>query len=162
ARVVLRKYGTTVIGVTGSSGKSMAKEAIATVLGTRYRVFKSPGSFNGRFGLPIGLGKLTAEDKLAVLEFGTDQFGEMADLVDATSPLIGVVTNISYSHTDRLGNLDNVAAENRILIEQLPENGLAVLNYDDDRVRQMSAVSKAATFTVGVDLLHTGAFGADF
>src|SRR5260221_321079 len=89
AQIVLRKFGTTVIGVTGSSGKSTAKEAIAAVLSTRYRVFKSPGSFNGRFGLPLALGKLSKDDKLAVLEFGTDQFGEMADLVNATKPLLG-------------------------------------------------------------------------
>ncbi len=104
AHIILRKFGTTVIGVTGSTGKSTAKEAIAAVLGTQYRVFKSPGSFNGRFGLPIALGKLAPEDKLAVLEFGTDQFGEMTDLVNATKPLVGVVTNISYAHTDiRIG-----------------------------------------------------------
>jgi alanine racemase len=161
AQIILRKYGTTVIGVTGSNGKSTAKEAIATVLSTRYRVFKSPGSYNGRFGLPLALGKLTPEDKLAVLEFGTDQFGEMADLVRVTNPLVGVVTNITYSHTDRLGNLDNIAAENRILIENLPDNGLAVLNYDDDRVRSMSASTKAHTYTIGLDRTG-GAFGADF
>ncbi|MEP7287172.1 MAG: alanine racemase [Chloroflexota bacterium] len=161
ARIVLRKFGTTVIGVTGSNGKSTAKEAIATVLSTHYRVFKSPGSFNGRFGLPLALGKLSSGDKLAVLEFGTDQFGEMADLVSATKPLVGVVTNISYGHTERLSNLDNVASENRVLIDQLPANGLAVLNYDDDRVRGMGATSKAHKITIGLD--HTGAtFGADF
>src|SRR5690349_19154990 len=57
-RIILRKFGTTVIAVTGSTGKSMAKGAIAAVLGARYRVFKSPGSFTGRFGRPIALGKL--------------------------------------------------------------------------------------------------------
>jgi alanine racemase len=161
AEIILRKFGPTVIAVTGSNGKSTAKEAIAKVLGVRYRVFKSPGSFNGRFGLPIALGKLNAEDKLAVLEFGTDQFGEMADLVRVTKPLVGVVTNISAAHTDRLGSLDNIANENRILIEQLPENGLAILNYDDDRVRNMVATTKAHSYTVGVDHVG-GAFGADF
>jgi Alr-MurF fusion protein len=161
AKIVLRKFGTTVIGVTGSSGKSTAKEAISAVLSTRYRVFKNPGSFNGRFGLPIALGRLSKDDKLAVLEFGTDQFGEMAELVDATRPLVGVVTNIAYSHTDRLGSLDNVAAENRILVEQLPENGLAVLNYDDDWVRGMASHTKAQVLTVGLDRTG-GAFGADF
>src|SRR5258706_7134430 len=161
AQIILRKFGTTVIAVTGSNGKSTAKEAIAAVLGTRYRVFKSPGSFNGRFGLPIALGKLNSEDKLAVLEFGTDQFGEMADLVRVTKPLVGVVTNISATHTDRLGSLDNIARENQILIEQLPDHGLAILNYDDDRVRSMATTTKAHTYSVGVDHIG-GAFGADF
>src|SRR5258708_22407688 len=151
AQIILRKFGTTVIGVTGSTGKSTAKEAIAAVLGTHYPVFKSPGSYNGRFGLPLALGKLSSKDKLAVLEFGTDQFGEMAELVSATKPLVGVVTNISYGHTDRLSNLDNIASEHQVLIQSLPDNGLAVLNYDGDRVRRMASLTKAHAFTVGLD-----------
>ncbi|MCC7207290.1 MAG: alanine racemase [Anaerolineae bacterium] len=160
ARIVLRKFGTTVIGVTGTAGKSTTKEAIAAVLGTRYRVFRSPGSFNGRFGLPLALGRLTAEDKLAVLEFGVDHFGEMAELVSVAQPLVGVVTNISYGHSDRLGQVQNIAAENGLLIENLPENGLAVLNYDDDLVREMASRTKAHVTTVGLDL-SGNAFGAD-
>lgn len=161
ARTILRKYGTTVIAVTGSSGKSMTKESIATVMETRYRVYKSPGSFNGRFGLPLALGRLTSEDKIAVLEFGTDQFGEISELVDVTNPLVGVITNISHSHTDKLGTLNNIASENRVLVERLPENGLAVLNYDDDFVRDMAGHTKAQILTVGLDQTG-GAFGADF
>ncbi len=160
AKIVLTKFGTTVIGVTGSAGKSTAKEAIATVLGTRYQVYKSPGSFNGRFGLPLALGKLSQQDRLAVLEFGTDRFGEMAELVETTNPRVGVVTNISHSHTDRLGSLENIANENAILIERLPPEGLAVLNYDDDFVRGMRTRTRAQVSTIALD--RTGvAFGAD-
>lgn len=161
ARIVLRKYGTTVIAVTGGAGKSTTKEAIATVLSTRHEVYKSPASFNGRLGLPIALGKLTPQHKLAVLEFGTDHFGEMTELVEVTRPLVGVVTNINHTYTDRLGSLENIAAEHRVLIETLPEGGLAVLNYDDDYVRNMASKTKAHALTVAVDT--TGAsFGADF
>lgn len=160
ARIVLEKFGTTVIGVTGSAGKSTTKEAIATVLSTRYAVYKSPGSFNGRFGLPLALGKLSKDDRLAVLEFGTDRFGEMAELVQTTNPRVGVVTNISHSHTDRLGSLENIANENAILIERLPPEGFAVLNYDDDFARQMRTRTQAQVSTVGLD--RTGhAYGAD-
>lgn len=161
ARIVIRKFGTTIIGVTGSAGKTTAKEAIAAVLGTKYRVYKSFGSYNGRFGLPLTLGKLTGEDKLAVLEFGTDHFGEMSELVNVTKPLVGVVTNISHGYTDRLGDLNNIAAEHGILIEGLPNDGLAVLNYDDDLVRNMATRTKAQIQTVGLDRLGS-AFGADF
>lgn len=160
ARIVLRKYGTSVIAVTGGAGKSTTKEAVAAVLSTRYRVYKSPGSYNGRFGLPLALGRLTAEDKLAVLEFGTDHFGEMAELVEVASPLVGIVTNVNHAYTDRMGDLEAIAAEHRLLIESLPENGLAILNYDDDLVRKMAARCKAPTLTIGLD--QTGdAFGAD-
>jgi len=163
AERMLRRYNTTVIGVTGSAGKSTAKEAIAAVLGIRYRVYKSPGSYNGRFGLPLALGKLTAEDKLAVLEFGSDHDGEMAELVEVTRPLVGIVTNVSYGYEDRIGtatNLQHLAREHGQLINSLPKEGLAVLNYDDDLVRSMGENAHCPVLTVGLD--RTGsAFGAD-
>lgn len=161
ARIVLKKYGTSVIAVTGGAGKSTTKEAIASVLSTKYRVYKNPASYNGKFGLPLALGKLTAEDKLAVLEFGTDQFGEMKDLVHVTKPVVGVVTNINHNYTDRMGTVEQIAAEHQVLIEALPENGLAVLNYDDDYVRSMGTKSKAPILTMGLDQLGTS-YGADF
>ncbi len=157
---ILKKFGTTVIGVTGSNGKSTTKEAIATVLESKYKIYKSPGSYNGRFGLPMALGKLTGDYQLAVLEYGTDQFGEMAEMVAATNPALAVVTNIGHTHLDRLGTIENVASEKRILIESLSESGIAILNYDDPRVRKMQAASGGSTMTVSVDV--TGdTFGAD-
>ncbi len=160
AQIVLTRFNTTVIGVSGSVGKSTTKEAIAAVLGTRHKVYKSPGSYNGRFGLPLALGKLTANDRIAVLEYGTDRFGEMAELTDATGPRVGVITTIGHRHTDRLGSLENIAAENAVLIERLPSDGLAVLNYDDDLVRAMTIHTPKHVLTVGLD--RTGpAYGAD-
>ncbi len=157
---VITKYGVSVIAVAGSSGKSTTKEAIAAVLDTKYKVYKNPGSFNGRFGLPMALGKLTADYQLAVLEFGVDQFGEMAEMVKATKPMVGVVTNIGHSHLDRFGTIESIAAEKRVLLESLPEDGIAILNYDDPMVRKMQTATKASVMTVSVDLTGS-AFGAD-
>ena len=157
---VLKKYGTSVIGVTGSNGKTTTKEAISHVLGTKYSVYKSPGSYNGRFGLPLALGRLSANYQLAVLEYAIDQFGEMTEMVGATHPLMGVVTNIGHTHLDRLGTIENVASEKRILIEGLPEDGIAILNHDDPLVRQMQNVVKGSSMTVSVDL-KGDTFGAD-
>lgn len=157
---ILRKFGTSVIGVTGSNGKSTAKEAIAKVLSSKYKVYKSPASFNGRFGLPLALGKLSADYQLAVLEFGTDQFGEIADMVEATHPIMGIVTNVGHAHLDRLGTLENIASEKKILVEQMSEGGIALLNYDDPLVRKMQSVAKGSSMTVSVDMVGD-AFGAD-
>ncbi len=157
---ILQKYGTSVIGVTGSNGKTTTKEAIAAVLAPKYNIYKNPASYNGRFGLPLALGQLTADHQLAVLEFGTDQFGEMAEMVAATHPIMGVVTNIGHTHLDRLGTIENVASEKRGLVENMGPDGIAILNYDDPLVRKMQAVVEGSSMTVSVDL--TGAaFGAD-
>ncbi len=159
-QIVLKKYGTTVIGVTGSVGKSTAKEAIAKVLSTRFNVYKNPGSFNGRFGLPLALGRLAKEHQMAVLEFGTNQFGEMAEMVEATKPLVGVVTGIGHAHTDRFGTLEHIAREKGELIRHLPPEGLAVLNFDDPYVRDMTSETQASVLTVGLDI-NEALFGAD-
>ncbi|MBN1201756.1 MAG: alanine racemase [Anaerolineae bacterium] len=159
-QIVLQKFGTTVIGVTGSVGKSTAKDAIAHVLGTRYNVYKGSDSFNGRFGLPLALGKLDKDHQIAILEFGTDQFGEMAEMVTATNPLVGVVTSIAHAHTDRLVTLANIAREKGELIRRLPPDGLAVLNFDDPLVREMASETQASVLTVGLDIAEP-AFGAD-
>lgn len=157
---VLQKFGTSVIAVAGSAGKTTTKEAVATVLGGKYNVYKSPGSYNGRFGLPLALGQLGSEHQLAVLEFATDQFGEMAEMTAATQPVMGLVTNVGHSHVDRLGSVLNVANEYRALIEGLPEDGIAILNYDDPLVRGMKTALHGAAMTVSVDV--TGdVFGAD-
>jgi len=160
AEVMLRKHGTTVIAVTGSAGKSTTKEMIAAILGTRYNVFRSPGSYNGAFGLPLALGKLSADHKIAVLEFGADHYGEVGRLVEVTKPLVGVVTNIQHAYTDRLTSLDVISTEHAALIESLSASGLAILNYDDDRVRRMGGRTKSSVMTYGLDL-DGRTFGAD-
>ncbi|NLX10524.1 MAG: alanine racemase [Chloroflexi bacterium] len=160
AQLALRKYGTTVIAVTGSAGKSTTKEAIAQVLGTRYRVYKSDSSVSGRLSLPLALGRLTQDYPLAVLEFGIDQPGEMAALIEGAQPAAGVVTSIGHAHTDQLFSPEIIAREKGELIRALPSDGLAVLNFDDPLVRAMAAETRARVTTMGLDTSGR-AFGAD-
>lgn len=159
-RIVLEKFGTTVIGVTGSTGKSITKEAIAQVLRTKYSVYTHPGNFNGRFGLPLALGRLNKDHQIAVLEFGTNRPGEMVEMVSMTNPMVGIITAINHAHTNQIGGLDAIAQEKSELIRGLPPEGLAVLNFDDPRVREMTEYTEAAVLTVGLDIAEP-AFGAD-
>lgn len=159
-RIILQKYGTTVIGVTGSIGKISARDAIAQVLSTRYQVYQNPGSLGGRFGLALSLGKLTKDHQIAVLEFDSDQPGEMAAMVSAANPLVGVVTHISHDHAEGLTTMDQIAHEKGEMIRRLPAEGLAVLNFDDPLVRQMATETSAPTLTVGLDIAEP-TFGAD-
>ncbi len=125
ATYILQKYRPKVVGVTGSSGKTTAKEAIAAILQKQYRVFKNFGSYNGRYGLPIALGQIDSEHEVAVLEMACDAFGEIAELARITQPDVGVVTTINQTHLAYLGTLDNIAAEKGRLIEALPFTGSA-------------------------------------
>jgi alanine racemase len=150
AACILQKYRPKVIGVTGSSGKTTAKEAIAAVLQKRYRVFKNFGSYNGRYGLPIALGELTPDHEVAVLEMACDSFGEIAELVRVTQPEIGVITAINQTHLAYLGTLANIANEKGRLIEALPFTGSAILNADDPRVAGMVPRTKARILTFGL------------
>ncbi len=147
---ILKKYQPKVIGVTGSSGKTTSKEAIAAVLRKGYRVFKNYGSYNGRYGLPIALGQLEADHQIAVLEMASDSFGEVAMLSRITQPQIGVITSINRTHLSILGTLNNIASEKGRLIESLPFNGSAILNADDPRVAGMVQRTQAHILTFGL------------
>ena len=155
ASYVLNKMGTRVIGVTGASGKSVTVEAIRRVLSKQYRVHKSTGEYRGRLRLPLALAGLRAEHDMVVLELGAWQQGEIAEMVQAVRPDVGVVTHIGYAHTNSFTDLDQIAQEEGILVESLPASGMAVLNYDDDRIRAMAERTSANVLTAGCN------FGAD-
>ena len=150
ARLVLRKQGLEVIGITGSAGKTTTKEAVARVLAEVGPVFRSPGNYSGRFGLPIALGGLQPGERLAVLEMACDSPGEMADLVRLAGPRDGVVLNVGAAHLETLGSLENVALEKGLLIESLPAEGWAVLNGDDPRVAEMAGRTAARVLRFGL------------
>jgi alanine racemase len=149
ARYVLGRSGIEVVGVTGSTGKTSTKEAVAAVLGKAFTVFKNYGNYNGRYGLPIALGRLLPEHQKAVLEMACDSFGEIEYLSRMTAPRLGVVTSVDHTHLEYFGSLDNIAEEKAKLVEALPTSGYAILNYDDARVRAMNCRSKARVVTYG-------------
>jgi alanine racemase len=152
ARYVLRKTNIPVVGITGSIGKTSTREAVAAVLGRRFHVFHNPANYNGRFGLPIALGRLTPEHQIAVLEMACDSFDEIAHLSDLARPQIGLVTAVNHTHLAYLGSLEAIAEEKGRLVEALPpadKGGLAILNYDDRRVRQMRERTRAQIITYG-------------
>ena len=150
AGYILRRRNMGVVGITGSVGKSSTKEAVAAVLGMRYRVFKNYGSYNGRFGLSIALGKLEGHEQLAVLEMAADTMDEIRDLVDIARPQVGVVTTVSHSHYKFFGSLEAIAREKSRLVEALPPLGAAILNRDDPHVRAMAARTAAHVLTWGL------------
>ena len=156
AHYVLGKFGTKVIGVTGSAGKSIAVDAISRVLATQHKVHVGLREEAGRLCAPLALSKLNANHRFAVLKLSTDQAGEMAAMVQSVQPEVGVVTHIGELFAAQFETFEDVAHEMGILIDYLSPSGLAVLNYDEDHVRSMMSHTRATARTVGMT-----SFGAD-
>ena len=139
-----------VIGITGSVGKSTTKEMAAGVLDQRYRTIRNPGNYNNEIGLPLSLLRLTEMHERAVLEMGFYVPGEISLLCEIARPQVGVITNISEVHLERAGSIEAITAGKRELVESLPPDGTAILNYDDERVRSMASATKAEVFMYGL------------
>lgn len=175
ARLVLARHSAQVVAVTGSYGKTTAKEAIAHVLGLApVQVRTSPKSYNNEIGLPLGILGVNAPGRslaaasmiiirglaqlrrrapfpdALILEMGADHPGDLKKLTAIAPPRVSVVTAVGPVHTEFYHDgIEGVAREKQTIIEILPENGLAVLNADDVRVRRMASVSKAPVRTYG-------------
>ncbi len=150
ARFWRRKLDLRVIGITGSVGKSTTKEMVAEVLGTRYRTLKNPGNLNNEIGLPLTILRLSSGYERAVLEMGFYVPGEIAFLCDIALPHIGVVTNIGTVHAERAGSQEAIARGKAELVQALPEDGVAILNFDDPWVQKMEEKTKARVFFYGL------------
>lgn len=139
-----------VIGITGSVGKSTTKELVAEVLGRRYYTLKNEGNYNNEIGLPVTILSLTKGHQRAVLEMGFYVPGEIKFLCEIARPKIGVVTNIGTVHAERAGSQELIAAGKAELVESLPPDGIAILNYDDPFVRPMAEKTPAQVMFYGL------------
>src|SRR5271170_4440245 len=139
AHAVRREWGGRVIGVTGSAGKTTTKEAVAQVLGVKFKVLKSAGNLNNAFGLPLQLLKLEREHEVAVIEMGMNHAGEIAALAKIAEPNWAVVSNVAAVHLEFFPEgIAGIAKAKYELVESLPADGIAVLNADDAYVADFS------------------------
>lgn len=147
----MRGEGLTVVGITGSIGKTSTKEVVAAVLSSRFRTYRSPGNLNNEIGLPLSLLEVSPRDEVAVLEMGgAYAHGELTLLAGIARPKVAVVTNVYPVHLERMGTIEAIAQTKAELVASLGDDGIAVLNGDDPRVRAMADQTPARVITYGL------------
>jgi UDP-N-acetylmuramoyl-tripeptide--D-alanyl-D-alanine ligase len=132
-----KQFALTVIGITGSSGKTTTKDYLAGVLSSRFRVLKTEGNLNNEIGLPLTLLKLEESHQAAVLEMGMSAPGEINTLCQIANPSMGVITNIGEAHIELLGSIEAIEKAKGELLDYLGSGGVAVLNGDDPRLLKL-------------------------
>jgi UDP-N-acetylmuramoyl-tripeptide--D-alanyl-D-alanine ligase len=150
ARARRWSFNGTVIGITGSVGKTTTKDlAWAALRAGGTRTWANERSFNNDQGLPTTLLNAPDDTDVMVLEMGMRGFGEIERLRGIAQPHVGLVTRIAEAHGDLLGGIDGVARAKGELIRALPASGTAILNADDQRVAAMAELTGASVLTYG-------------
>lgn len=131
------QFNIPVIGITGSVGKTTAKEMVASVLSQRFNVLKTMGNFNNELGVPLTLFGLREEHQVAVVEMGISDFGEMRRLTEMVRPDMAVFTVIGYSHLEMLHDREGVLRAKSEMLEGMAPEGVVFVNGDDELLRSM-------------------------
>lgn len=144
-----QKFDLPVIAVTGSNGKTTTKEMIAWVLSKECKVLKNIGTKNNQIGLPVALLDLNSSYDIAVLEVGTNHFGEVDYLARICQPNIGIITNIGPSHLEYFSNLKGVLKEKSALLGYLKDPRIAILNADDGLLKRQAPIKNRKPVILG-------------
>lgn len=143
------RLGIPVVGITGSSGKTTAKEMCAAVLSQKYNTLKTEKNFNNELGVPLTIFRIGPEHGAAVVELGINHFGEMSRLGAMAKPDIAVYTLIGRSHLEALGDLDGVLRAKGELVEHMPPDGMLIVNGDDEKLAAWRPARRKLTFGLG-------------
>lgn len=147
-----QQYAIPVIAITGSVGKTTTKELMAAALGKYGRVLKTEVNYNNEIGVPKTLLGLTSEYDFAVIEMAMRAKGEIAQLTQIAQPTIGVITNVGTAHIGRLGSREAIAQAKCELLAEMPSQGIAILNHDNQRLMDTArTVWAGKTITYGLE-----------
>ncbi|WP_030439481.1 UDP-N-acetylmuramoyl-tripeptide--D-alanyl-D-alanine ligase [Actinoplanes subtropicus] len=147
--VVERLPELTIVGLTGSSGKTTTKDFVGQLLARLGPTVALPGSLNNELGFPYTVLQTTAETRFLVLEMGARAVGHIRFLCEIAPPRVGVVTNVGAAHIGLFGTVEGTARAKGELVEALPATGVAVLNADDRLVAGMAPRTSARVLLTG-------------
>ena len=137
ARQELQRINAKVVAVTGSVGKSTTKEMIAAVLGSTFKISKTPANHNNDIGMPMAILSMPLDTEVAVLEMGMNHFREIAYLSEIAHPDVGVIINIGTMHIEYLGSQLGIRQAKMEIVEGMSPNGMLLLNGDDTLLRYL-------------------------
>ena len=138
-----------VLGITGSVGKTTAKEMTAAVLSQRFRVHKTAGNFNNDLGVPITLFGMDETHECAVVEMGASHPGDMERLAEMVRPTMALYTVIGHAHLEFLKSREGICAEKSVMNRYLPADGVVLCNGDDDLLAALPCAQRKLTFGIG-------------
>ena len=150
AATVRARSRATVVGVTGSNGKTTTKDLLAAALAGSLPTVANPASFNNEVGLPLTLCRIDPDTRAVVVEMGAHGPGHIRALAELARPDVGVVVNVGESHLGMFGSREAIAKAKGELVEALPAGGTAVLNADDPQVAAMADRTNAAVLRFGL------------
>jgi UDP-N-acetylmuramoyl-tripeptide--D-alanyl-D-alanine ligase len=165
------RFTGTVVGITGSSGKTTVKEMIAAILKQQGCVLATHGNLNNHLGVPMMLLELDTQHRYAVIEMGASAVGEIAYLAALAKPQVSVITNVGTAHVGGFGSIDRIAEGKAEIYRALPTNGTAIINRDDRysedwlkinvgrKVMTFSARTDADVMASGIALDQAGCCG---
>ena len=138
ARAWRRELGLSIIGITGTNGKTTTKELLATVLSTKYNLHYTQGNLNNQIGVPLTLLQITRAHELAIVEMGASHPGDIKELVDIAEPNFGLITNVGRAHLEGFGSFEGVQRTKQELYDYLLKHyGVIFRNADNPYLLRM-------------------------
>ena len=171
-RLARSAFDGVLVGITGSAGKTTAKNLLASVLAEAGQVLATEGNRNNELGVPLTLANLDPGTEYAVLEMGAGKPDDIAWLVNIAHPTVAVLLNVAPAHVERFGSVDAIANTKAAIFDQLPASGLAVFGADQpwcDEWRERASPARVLTFGLSasadyraVDIVDCGFDGVAF